>query len=298
MNPIHFSYEPYLPFSMVNYSAPPSQTNSLSYIMLPLTPLAEGPSLVYSDSILPTSLCQHVTIVPVYNGSWLTLTSPWVLQSSCPHCPSSLHQHPPQSALLSFETDWPETSHPLLLHEPTTQVCSIHQAENFRLAFYSEKDIFVLQRHAEPVPIDVLQERQAGKIGHVEPFLFRLWCPWWLRDRGNDLPGTWQPLPFGKQPLSFLCSCHHPLTSPSSKPCQIPELQTFSKFKGKTKKKYNHFLTRTHLSQRYQCQKNHLAYLPNHPGLEQLHWNFDFRVGGDRVDGEITVLGVMLDDVV
>ena len=46
MNPIHFSSELYVPFSMVNYSAPPSQTNisELSHAS-PLTPLAEGPSL-------------------------------------------------------------------------------------------------------------------------------------------------------------------------------------------------------------------------------------------------------------
>lgn len=54
MNPIHFSSELYVPFSMVNYSAPPSQTNisELSHAS-PLTPLAEGPSLAYSGSTFP-----------------------------------------------------------------------------------------------------------------------------------------------------------------------------------------------------------------------------------------------------
>lgn len=76
-------------------------------------------------------------------------------------------------------------------------------SRNWSLALYSEKDIFVLQRRAESVIIDVLQERQAGKMGHVEQFLFRLWRPDGSRDKGNDLPGTWQPLPFGKQPRVF-----------------------------------------------------------------------------------------------
>lgn len=137
-------------------------------------------------------------------------------------------------------------------------------------AFHPEKSIFVLQWHVESVIIKVLQEWQAGKIGHMEKFLLRLWYPWWPSHKSDDLPRTWQSLHFGNQPPSFLCSSHKALTSPSYKHWQTLGTSDFFQIQGEDRKN-NRFPTQNHVSLSYQCQKNHLAYIPNYSELEQLN---------------------------
>lgn len=175
MNPLGFTYELYLPFSMMKYSALPShRLTSWSYLMLPTslilqkhlawpTVLASIPHL-YAN-MWPECHCIVGALSPSYpvviEKTLSTIPFISASASSAVHTTFSFRQTDLKYHTLSFFVGQQFKFAPSTKQKPNVCILS------------SEK--LVLQWHVESVIIKILQN---GKTGHVEEFLFWLWCPW------------------------------------------------------------------------------------------------------------------------